>query len=324
MFESFELLNLKFKNRILASPFTEYQANIDGTVNPTMIRAYKERASQGVGVIITESAYVTKQGRSNVIQLGISDEEHLESLEKLVKAIKREGVAVGIRLAHAGAKTSEEICGEQPIAPSIINMGKDFSTSREFDIGDCEEIIMFFTHAAERVEEVGADFLEINGAQQLLLDQCLSLRFNTRDDEYGAHSIASRLRLSTDIIQSIRERISSRMPISYYFSIHDKLEDGFTAEELEEMIKLLETSGVDIFHPTTIHVMNKFFDTDETFIEWVAKFSKCPVVAEGNIKSPQVLKEISAIGKAQLYALDKTLFSRPQWYQFLHRKLTTP
>ncbi|MBF0288167.1 MAG: NADH:flavin oxidoreductase [SAR324 cluster bacterium] len=323
MFEPFELLNLNFKNCILAPPQSENQANTNGKVNAHMIREYREHATQGVGTIIIESAYVTKQGRSHVTQLGISDEEHLEGLQKLIRAIKREEVVVGIRLAHAGAKTSDEICGEQPIAPSSINMGKDYSTSREFDKGDCEEINMFFIHAAERAEEVGADFIEINGAQQLLFDQCLSSRYNTRDDEYGFQSIESRLKLSLEVIESIRGRISENMPISYYFSIHDKLDEevGFEAEDLKIMIELLTESGVDIFHPTTIHAMNKFFETDETFIEWVAKFTDRVIVAEGNIKSPQVFKEVYGIGKAQLYVLDKTLFSRPQWYQFLNRKL---
>jgi len=321
MFNSFELLNLKFKNSILSPPRIENQANTNGLVNSTMINYYKKHAAQGVGSIILESAYVTKQGRSHVSQLSIADEESLEGLSKLVKLIKDEGVVVGIRLAHAGAKTSDEICGEQPISPSIINMGKDYSTSREFDQGDCEEINMFFIHAAERAEEVGFDFIEINGAQQLLLDQCLSLKLNERDDEYGAQTIESRLKLSLDIVKSIRGRISTSVPISYYFSIHDKLEDGFEENDLKLMIELLEESGVDIFHPTTIHAMNKFFDTDATFIEWVAKFTKKTIVAEGNIKSPQVLKEIYNIDKAKLYALDKTLFSRPQWYQFLVRKL---
>ena len=321
MFEPFELLNLNFKNCILSPPRTENQASTNGKVNAPMIRDYREHAKQGAGTIILESAYVTKQGRSHVTQLGISEEEHLEGLKKLICAIKEEGVVVGVRLAHAGAKTSDELCGEQPIAPSVINMGKDYSTSREFDVGDCEEVNMFFVHAAERAEEAGADFIEINGAQQLLFDQCLSLRFNMRDDDYGKATIASRLKLVLEVIQSIRQRIAPTTPISYYFSLHDKLEDGFEAEDLLRMIKLLEKSGVDIFHPTTLHAMNKFFDSDETFIEWIAKYTKKALVAEGNIKSPQVFKEIHGIGKAQLFALDKTLFSRPQWYQFLTRKL---
>lgn len=321
MFEPFEFLNLQIKNRIIAPPLVENQANTNGRTNAMMNKYYRDLAQQGMGTLIIESAYVAKQGRSHISQLGISDEEHLEGLKKLVDQIKKHKVTVGLRLSHAGAKTSEEVCGEQPIGPSSINFGKDYDTSREFDKGDCEEIVMFFVHAAERAEEVGVDFIEINGAQQYLLDQCLSDRMNTRDDEYGTDDMASRMRLATDIITSIRIRIPDGMPISYYFSVHDKLEDGFTDQDLAEMIKLLDEAGVSLFHPTTIHVMNKFFDSDDTFVDWVAKYTKKPIVAEGNIKSPQVLKEIGALEKASFFALDKTLFSKPQWFAFLKKKV---
>ncbi|MGK5091823.1 NADH:flavin oxidoreductase [Deltaproteobacteria bacterium TL4] len=323
MFTSFSLLGLQFKNRILSSPMIGNQANIDGRVNPELVRYYTSLARQGLGTVIIESAYVAKQGRRHICQLGISDEEHLEGLEKLAKSVKKEGSVIGIRLSHAGAKTSEDICGEQPVGPSMINFGKDYDMSREFDEGDIEEIQLFYTHAAERAEEVGMDFIEIDGSNQCLLDQCVSLRYNNRDDKYGTSDMESRLRLTNEIIQNIRGRISKKIPISYYFSIHDKLEDGFTVEELQELIDLLEKNGVDLFHPITIHVMNKFFETEETFIEWVAKYTKKPLIAEGNIKSPQVLKEVFSLNKAELYGLDRTLFSRPQWYQFLRKKMFT-
>ncbi|MBF0236568.1 MAG: NADH:flavin oxidoreductase [SAR324 cluster bacterium] len=323
MFTSFNLLGMEFKNRILASPMLSNQANTDGTINAELIRHYLSLARQGVGMIIVESAYVARQGRAHVTQLGISDEEHLDGLEKLIKGMKKEGCVAGIRLVHSGAKTSEEICGEQPVGPSVISFGKDYDTSREFDEGDCEEIRLFFTHAAERAEEVGFDFIEINASQNWLLDQCMLTRFNNRDDDYGIQSMPTRLKLTTDIIQSIKQRVSKKMPISYYFTVHDKLEDNYTLEDLEAMITILANSGVDIFHPVTIHVMNKFLETDQSFLEWLSGRTKQCLLAEGNIKSPQVLKDIYALKIAQFYAIDRTLFSRPQWYQFLRKKMLT-
>ena len=70
-----------------------------------------------------------------------------------------------------------------------------FDTSREFDIGDREEIILHFVHAAARAQEVGMDFIEIHGPAQHLLDQCFSLKFNNREDEFGPSSLEDRMRL---------------------------------------------------------------------------------------------------------------------------------
>ena len=216
MFTPFESFGIKFRNQILAPPTKENLANHRGIVTGEMIRHYSVLAKQGVGTILTESAFVARQGKMATGQLGISEEEHLEGLEKMAKAIKKEGACIGIKLSHAGARTSEEVCGEN-MGPSLYNFGRDFDLSREFDEGDIEEIILHFVHAAERAQEVGFDFIEINGGDQLLLDQCFSVRFNNRDDDYGSDTIENRLRLTCQIIQAIRDRKSVSIPISYYF-----------------------------------------------------------------------------------------------------------
>jgi NADPH2 dehydrogenase len=321
MFDPVTLDHLALRNRIVLSPYIEFQAQRDGTVSHLMTEYYVAMAREGAGLVTLESAYVAQQGRAHVNQLGINTERHLESLARLVEAIKEEGAAVALRLAHAGARTSELIVGEQPIGPSIINFGKDFDVSREFDEGDVEEIVLFFVHAAERAEEAGADLIEINGGQQYLLDQCLSTRTNNRYDAYGGN-IEERVHLGVEIVKAIKARISASIPLSYLFSIHDKLEDGFNETDLKGMAKALNSAKVDFYHPVSIHVLNKFFETDETLIEWVAKSTRKPIIAEGNIKSPQILKETLTLTKAQLYALDKVLFTRPNWYAFLQKKIS--
>ncbi|MBT6728325.1 MAG: NADH:flavin oxidoreductase [Deltaproteobacteria bacterium] len=321
MFTPFESFGIKFRNQILAPATKENLANHRGIVTGEMIRHYSALAKQGVGTMLTESAFVARQGKMAAGQLGISEEEHLEGLEKLVKAIKKEGACIGIKLSHAGARTSEEVCGENPVGPSLYNFGRDFDLSREFDEGDIEEIILHFVHAAERAQEVGFDFIEINGGDQLLLDQCFSVRFNNRDDDYGSETIENRLRLTCQIIQAIRDRKSVSIPISYYFSIFDKMEDGFLITDLHETLQLLESSGVDIFHPFAVHVMNRCFDSEESLLELIGLNTERPLVADGNIKSPQVLLEVLNIDKVHLYVLEKTLLARPNWFNFLKKKV---
>ena len=321
MFTPFESFDIKFRNQILAPPTKENLANHRGVVTGEMIRHYSALAKQGVGTMLTESAFVARQGKMASGQLGISEEEHLEGLEKLVKAIKKEGACIGIKLSHAGARTSEEVCGENPVGPSLYNFGRDFDLSREFDEGDIEEIILHFVHAAERAQEVGFDFIEINGGDQLLLDQCFSVRFNNRDDDYGSETVENRLRLTCQIIQAIRDRKSVSIPISYYFSIFDKMEDGFSITDLHETLELLEKSGVDIFHPFAVHVMNRCFDSEESLLELIGLNTERPLVADGNIKSPQVLLDVLNIDKVQWYVLEKTLLARPNWFNFLKKKV---
>jgi len=321
LFEPMVLDQVQMPNRIVFSPFMEHQANRDGTVSPQLMDYYLNMAREGAGVIIIESAYVASQGRAHSNQLGISEERHIEGLYRLVKAIQAEGAVVGLRLSHAGARTSELLAGEQPVGPSVLNFGKDFDVSREFDDGDVEEIVLFFVHAAERAEEVEANFIEINGAQQTLLDQCLSTRFNTRDDNYGG-TIQGRMLLAAEIIKAIKARTTSNIPISYLFSIYDKVEEGFTDADLKGMLRVLTNAKVSLLHPVSLHVLNKFFDTEDTLAEWIARCSKLPILLEGNIKSPQILKEAIGLRRAQLFSLDKALYSRPNWFAFLQKKMS--
>ena len=321
VFQPFKVKGIQSPNRILAPPTVDDHADVHGKVTLAIIKHYRSLARQGAGTIIVESAYVTKQGRSHVNQLGISDEEHLEGLEKLAQGVKKEGATIGIRLSHAGAQTSESTCGEQPVGPSMLNFGRDFDISREFDQGDVEEIVLNFVHAAERAEEAGMDFIEINGTEQQLLDQCCSKKLNNRDDEYGSAKIENRVKLALDVVNSIKNRDSIKIPLSYYFSIFDKIDDGFKPKDLNKMLTLLDNAGVDIFHPLAIHAMNKCFENKEPLCQWSAKYTDKPMIINGNIKSPQLLEEAATLGCADWFAMDQSIFDRLQWYQFLKRKI---
>ena len=322
MFKPFKVKGVQFRNRILAPPTVTDHADVEGKVTPALIKHYRTLARQGVGTIIVESAYVFKQGRSHFNQLGISEEEHLEGLETLARGVKKEGATIGIRISHAGAQTSMAACGEQPVGPSALNFGRDFDLSREFDHGDVEEIILNFVHAAERAEEVGMDFIEINGTEQQLLDQCCSVKLNSRADEYGSAKIETRMQLAVEVVKAIKGRNSINIPLSYYFSIFDKIEDGFKPKDLKTMLNLLEKAGVDIFHPLAVHAMNKCFENKEPLCLWSAKYTDKPLIVNGNIKSPQLLDEAATMGYADWFAMDQSIFDRLQWYQFLKRKIS--
>ncbi|MBC8259588.1 MAG: NADH:flavin oxidoreductase [SAR324 cluster bacterium] len=321
IFKPFKIQGIQCKNRILAPPTVDDHADVNGRVTPAIIKHYRSLARQGVGTIIVESAYVIKQGRSHVNQLGISEEEHLEGLEKLALGVKKEGATIGIRLNHAGGQTSEAACGEQPVGPSVMNFGRDYDISREFDSGDVEEIVLSFVHAAERAEEVGMDFIEINGTEQQLLDQCCCVKLNSRDDEYGVVKIENRLQLALEVVSAINKRESIKIPLSYYFSIFDKIEDGFKPKDLKAMLNLLEKAGVKIFHPLAVHAMNKCFENKKPLCHWTAKYTDIPLIVNGNIKSPQLLEEAATLGCADWFAMDQSIFERLQWYQFLKRKI---
>jgi len=324
IFESFTLEKKNIKNRILLSPFSDNQAEKTGKVSQHIFETLIRATKQGVGAIILDSAYICNQGQSWPYQLGISEEEHLPGLKNLVRILKEDGVFVGIRLAHAGARTNAKLCGEQPIGPSAIPLGKDYDLCREFDEHDTKEICTFFAHAAERAEEAGFDFIEINAAQSLLLDQCLNPKTNQREDRYGG-SLKNRMQLPLEVIQTIRKRIKDSLLVSFFFNNplewYEEQEELKGQLELIEMVKMLEAAQVDLLHPVLVHVMNKISDSEISINDLIVKGSSLPLIIEGNIKSTSILKELLKSNRGTFYCLDKSIYSRNNWFQFLQKKI---
>ena len=70
-----------------------------------MIRHYSALAKQGVGTMLTESAFVARR-EDAAGQLGISEEEHAR-LRKIGES-HQEGGLHRIKLSHAGARTTKK------------------------------------------------------------------------------------------------------------------------------------------------------------------------------------------------------------------------
>lgn len=322
IFESFLLQGRAIKNHLLISSFSDNQAEKGGKISRNIFENLVRFTKQGVGSLILDSAYVCNQGRGSLYQLGISEEEHLPGLKNLVRVLKEDSVFVGIRLSHAGARTNLKLCGEQPISPSTYTFGKDYDTSREFDSQDIKEVCTYFAHAAERAEEAGFDFVELNLSQNLLLAQCLSPYYNQREDNYGG-SLQNRLRLAVEILDVIKKRTSSLL-VSFYFSTPFEWEEDIlkAQAELLEMLKVFESSKVDILHPVLLHVVNKAKETEVPLASLIRKATRLPLIIDGNIKSSASLKDSIQVGDyCNFYRLDKSVVTRQNWFQYLQKKI---
>ncbi|HSN59961.1 MAG TPA: hypothetical protein VLR49_03435, partial [Ferruginibacter sp.] len=131
LFEPLTIRNITFKNRITVSPMCQYSAT-DGFANDWHLVHLGSRAAGGAGLIITEAAAVSPEGRISPGDLGIWKDEHIEFLKRITDFIEKQGAVAGIQLAHAGRKAShhtpwdggkaltEEDGAWQTIAPSDI------------------------------------------------------------------------------------------------------------------------------------------------------------------------------------------------------------
>lgn len=322
LFDDFYIGKTYFKNRSLVVLPVKDNAQKSGKISNTIKDEIDDLVKKGIGTIILDSVYVSKRGRQHNLQLGIG-ENHILELKKLIAYTDSQEVVLGIRLSHAGSKTNKAICGDIPISAYKVNkttLVKNCDSCKAFDNDEIEEIIMDFKHSAEQAEEAGFKIIEINGGDQDLLEQCFNPKFNQREDKYGGNSLKNRMNLAVEIIEAIKTRLNKSF-LSYYFPIYEKQENIYTPKKIQEIVKLLESAGIDILNPATLHVLNSMFKPAKSALEWVGEFSKKNLIATGNIKSINVLSNAIKFKLASFYTIESPIYSRPNWYYFIQKKL---
>src|SRR3954452_18579803 len=105
LFEPLAIRGVPFRNRIGVSPMCQYSSE-DGFANDWHLVHLGSRAIGGAGLVMTEAAGVTAEGRITPFDLGIWKDEHIAMLKRIVEFLHAHGSHAGIQLAHAGRKAS--------------------------------------------------------------------------------------------------------------------------------------------------------------------------------------------------------------------------
>jgi 2,4-dienoyl-CoA reductase-like NADH-dependent reductase (Old Yellow Enzyme family) len=258
LFAPLELRGVALRNRIAVSPMCEY-SSIDGFANDWHLVHLGSRAVGGAGLVITEAAAVTADGRISPADLGIWHDEHIEMLARCTRFIASQGAVSGIQLAHAGRKASSEVPwrgsralspaegGWSPIhAPSAIAFRAGDPVPRALDAMGIRTVIDAFRDATRRSIDAGFDVVEIHAAHGYLIHEFLSPLSNTREDDYGG-SFENRTRLLREVVGAVRDVWPDARPLFVRISATDWLEGGWDIEQSIELARQLRPMGVDLF-----------------------------------------------------------------------------
>lgn len=163
------------RNRTVFAPTTLSASFFNGVASTDDVEYYRHRAG-GVGMVIVGASYVDDFGRGFPGQLGISDDNQLAGLKRLVGAIHDGGAKAVVQLHHAGRMSYSDLLpgGQAPVAPSAIPNTPDSETPRELTDSEISEIIEDFGSATKRAIDAGFDGVEIHGANHYLLQQFFS------------------------------------------------------------------------------------------------------------------------------------------------------
>ena len=95
--------NVELANRLVMPPMATGKTP-DGTVQDDLLAYYDARSKGGyIGLIVTEHAYISPEGKAHEGQLSVSRDTDIPGLTKLVETIHKNNTAVIAQINHAGS-----------------------------------------------------------------------------------------------------------------------------------------------------------------------------------------------------------------------------
>lgn len=329
MFAPFTLRDMRLKNRIVVSPMAQYKA-VDGRPTDWHFVHYAERAKGGAGLVYTEMACVSPEGRITPGCPGTYDPSHEAEWKRLVDFVHEETDArICLQLGHAGRKGSVQVpweddemplpSGNWPLlAPSPLPWSPQHQTPRAMDRADMDLVREQFVEGVRMAERAGFDMVELHAAHGYLLSSFISPVSNHRTDDYGG-SLANRLRYPLEVFRAMRAAWPAAKPMAVRISATDWVgELGVTPREAVEIARAFREAGADIIDvsagQTTTEakpVYGRMFQTPLS--DRIRNEGGLATMAVGNITEPDQVNSILMAGRADLVCLARPHLADPYW-----------
>lgn len=337
LFQPLTIGRMRLPNRIVMAPMTR-QRSPDGVPGQDVADYYRRRAEGGVGLIITEGAYIDHAG-ANAFADGpdLFGEAALAGWRRVLDAVHGAGGRIVAQLWHCGPHRRPGMPHDPNVpgfGPVEIRGENGRLLVKAMTEEDMAEVVASYARAAVQAQSLGFDGVEIHAAHGFLLDTFLWAHSNTRTDAYGGN-LEKRLSLTLEVVQAVRRAISVDFPVLLRFS-QFKTSDyaariAETPEELGRLLKPLAEAGVDAFHASTRRFGEPAFDGSSLSLAgWAHQLTGKPAIAVGSVglhgdvgeqagaesSAPADLQgavERVANGEFDLIAIGRALLSDPGW-----------
>ncbi len=303
--ESIQVGSMQLENRFVQPPMATEKSDA-GNVSDAICDYYKER-SGSIALIITEHAYITKQGQASKGQMRVDEQADLDGLKKLVDTVHAQGTTkICAQINHAGMKAKEEVTGMPVI---------DINTLNQEEMDGIKEA---FVKAALLVKEAGFDAVEVHGAHGYLLNQFYSPLKNHRTDAYTGSTLEGRTKFACEVLRAVRQAVGENYPILYRFGAADYEEGGATEEEAGMAAEAFVKAGADCLDISG--GINGFIIRGFDEPGWFSRVGKkikehvsVPVLVTGGITTREQAEEILEGERADLIGVGRPILTNPDW-----------
>lgn len=297
LFRSHAFGRTLLKNRVVMAPMTRFHSP-NGIPGKDVAEYYARRAAGGVGLIITEGAYIDHAAANGFDDVPAFYGESLPGWKAVVDLCHAHGAKIVPQLWHvggqrrAGIQPDPGVIGCSPM--DVVEDGK--LVARALTEWEIQEIVASYGRAAKAATKLGFDGVEIHGAHGYLIDQFLWDQSNQRTDRYGG-SIENRVRFASEVVKEVKANLAVGLPlilrISQWKTSDYAARIANDPGELAQILKPLVEAGVDMFHVSTRRFDAPAFEGgSKTLAHWVRDIAQKPVIAVGGVGlvAPHVLK----------------------------------
>lgn len=311
-----EVKSMSLKNRLVLPPMASEKATERGEVTPEMIEHYERYAKAGVGLLITEHAYVAANGKNSPRMLNLSDDALIPGLERLANAVHQAGGKIGVQINHAGMAGKPELVGE-PVGPSAMRHPRreEGAVAHELTREEIKGLVQSYAAAAGRVKRAGFDMVEVHSAHGYLICQFNSPLSNHRTDEYGG-SLEKRFTFAREVLQAVRQEVGPDFPVLFRLGADDLIPGGLTIEDAVKVAPMLVEAGVDLFDLSGGFGGYRAEGEQGYFVymtEALKKVVNVPLITTGGVTEGRVADQILREGKADLVGVGRAMLADYDW-----------
>jgi 2,4-dienoyl-CoA reductase-like NADH-dependent reductase (Old Yellow Enzyme family) len=240
-------------------------------------------------------------------------------------AVHAAGAPMIAQLMHAGALSqhlSETVAPSAvpPLGRKLSDYGGSgpFPIPREMSRAQIEDAVAGFAAAARAAADAGFDGAEIHAANGYLLDQFITRYTNQRNDEYGGDA-RGRIRLTVDVLRAVRAAVPEGFVVGVRLSqtkVNDMSYRWSGPDEAATYFAAVAEAGADYVHVASEG--RRWQDTailsDGRSITAVAReVAGVPVIANGGMHSPELVREVLDDGHADLVSLASGALANRDW-----------
>ena len=316
LFQTYTLNNgVTIKNRLAVAPMTHFGSQADGLISDQE-RTFLSNRAGDMGMFITATTLVQKDGKAFHGQPEATGEHCLDSLKETAQILQQQGAKAILQIHHGGSKAIDELLdGLDKISASA----SEAEHAREATAEEVEALIASYAQAADLALRAGFDGVEIHGANTYLIQQFYSAQSNRRNDQWGG-SLENRMRFPLaviDAVVAVREKHQrDDFIIGYRFSPEEPGDNGLTMIETGALIDALVQKPLQYLHVSLWEFDKKIRrggDTAQTRMQFIHERinGKLPLIGVGNLFTADQILAAYETGWAEFIALGKTVMINP-------------